>query len=691
MRTLRDWSLRTKVLVAAALAIVAGFGVMIAVIAANVYQDAVTVGYQRAGEQADAYAKQVEDSFRLGYAIPKQLAATVQGMQGPGLPDRKTIDGAVKRSLMSFPAGIGAWMLWEPNALDGKDDQFRLDWPIHDPTGRYTPYFTRSGGTVKQDIMIGDPEMRKKFDEFKEHPQDYKPPYEEGGWGDFYVVPKQRNRDTITEPYPYDVQGKKVLESSLVVAIHDDAGKFVGVAAVDLPLDGLQASIGQFKPFGVGYVTLLSNTGLYVVAKDTGKLGKPMDGKLLPAGLFDTLKGGKGGEFEQDGVLHVWRPVRVGDTGQNWALGVSIPSAAIVAQAVASRNMSIVVGAIATVAILLLLGLLLTALTRPLNRLAAAMEELSSGQGDLTRRLSVTAHDEIGRTSEAFNRFMGDLRDRFAEVRAQSEAVGDATIQLDESASQVESTSNQQAEAATATAASVEEVTVSIQHIADTAMEFERTARETGRSTATGQTLVADVANEIERLNDSVNTLAKTMDQLGIQSQQVNTIVQVIKDIADQTNLLALNAAIEAARAGEMGRGFAVVADEVRKLAARTAEATIEIGRIVQGIQREIDTAAGSMQDTRQQIDAGVTLSRKAADAIGEVHGETERLVARVADIADATREQAAASTDIAQNVERISSMAQTNRDAVTQVAGAVQHLETLSENLRGIVGRFKL
>ena len=78
--TMRDWSLRTKVLVAAALAIVAGFGAMIAVIAANVYQDAVTVGYQRAGEQADAYARQVEDSFRLGYAVPKQLAAAVQGM-----------------------------------------------------------------------------------------------------------------------------------------------------------------------------------------------------------------------------------------------------------------------------------------------------------------------------------------------------------------------------------------------------------------------------------------------------------------------------------------------------------------------------------------------------------------------------------------------------------------------------------
>jgi len=108
-------------------------------------------------------------------------------------------------------------------------------------------------------------------------------------------------------------------------------------------------------------------------------------------------------------------------------------------------------------------------------------------------------------------------------------------------------------------------------------------------------------------------------------------------------------------------------------------------------IQREIGAAGGNMRDTREQIATGVQISHRASEAIGAVRGETERLVSDVAVIADSTREQAAASTDIAQNVERISSMAQTNSHAVAEVAQAVEELEGLSRSLGELVGRFKI
>ncbi|WP_460526650.1 methyl-accepting chemotaxis protein [Chitinimonas naiadis] len=685
-----SWQLRTKVLVAAALAIAAGFGVMIWVIASGVYKDAEAVGLARAHEQADAYAQRVVDQFAVGYALPRHLADAVQGMQGSTFPERKTIDKLIMKLLAGFPTASGLWMIWEPNAMDGKDADYATQWPIHDPSGRYIPYITQAGGKVAQDNMLGADQL-KNAEPFRSNPSAYQPEYEKPGWGDFYYTPKQRQRDTVTEPYPYEVQGKMVLMSSLVVAIKDGAGKFLGVAALDLPLGNLQANFSQYKPFDVGYLTLVSNSGLYVVQQDAKLLGKPVEKDRYPSDFLANVQAGKSFEFESNGELQVWRPIQIGDTGQFWSLGVAIPKATIVAEAVKARRQAIVIGVVAATLILLVLGGLLTVLTRPLSRLARAMEVLASGEGDLTLRLQVDSHDEIGRTSEAFNQFMGKLREMFVQVREQSVSVGQAAERLSGSADTVEQSSNQQAEAATATAASVEEVTVSIQHIAETARDFERSARETGQVTARGQSLVDEVAAEIDKVNSSVDALASSMGRLGQQSAKVDIIVNVIKDIADQTNLLALNAAIEAARAGEQGRGFAVVADEVRKLAARTADATVEIGQIVLEIQREIEGAGGGMQSTRERIASGVAISHKASEVIGTVRGETERLVGDVAVIADSTREQAAASTDIAQNVERISNMAQNNSQAVAEVADAVTELESLSRSLGELVGRFKI
>ncbi|MEW9900264.1 methyl-accepting chemotaxis protein [Chitinivorax sp. PXF-14] len=690
MKAFRDWSLRTKVLIVAAVSIVLGFGVMIAIIASQMYASSEEQGLARAREQAEAYAQKVSADFAWGYQLPKHLALAVQGMQGKDFPERKTLDAMLIRMLQSVPQASGLWMLWEPNAMDGKDADYAKDWPVHDPTGRYMPYITRADNQIKQDTMLGA-DQQKAAEKFRENPEGYKPAYESSGWGDFYFVPKQRGRDTVTEPFPYDVQGKQVLMSSLVVAMKDGAGKFLGVSAIDVPLANLQESVGKYKPFGVGYVTLISNGGQYVVARDPKLLGKPVEPQAFDAGLLDAVKSGKPMQFEKDGYVHIFTPIAVGDTGEPWSIGVSVPQSVIVAEAVAVRNRAVLVGVVMTLVIIGLLALFLTALMRPLLRLSTAMEALAAGQGDLTRRLEVRAEDEIGRTAAHFNRFMGSLRDMFVDVRSQSEAVGGSAEQLAGSAHCVEAASAQQAEAATATAASVEQVTVSIQHIAETARDFEHTARATGTETANSQQLVTGVAHEIQLINDRVAKLSETMDSLGQQSEQVNTIVRVIKDIAEQTNLLALNAAIEAARAGEQGRGFAVVADEVRKLAARTAEATVEISRIVETIQTEIGTAASDMGAARSQIESGRELSQRAARSMDSVRDSTQHLVTSIVQIAEATSEQAAASTDIAQNIEKISTMSQNNSQAVDEVGKAVEQLEQLSSNLRGIVGRFKI
>jgi methyl-accepting chemotaxis protein/methyl-accepting chemotaxis protein-2 (aspartate sensor receptor) len=256
---------------------------------------------------------------------------------------------------------------------------------------------------------------------------------------------------------------------------------------------------------------------------------------------------------------------------------------------------------------------------------------------------------------------------------------------------QVEQSSAQQSDAASATAAGVEQVTVSVHHIADTAMLAESMARETGVLTEHSVATVDKVTGEIQRMTSNMQALAGRMGALGARSAEVSTIVGVIKDIADQTNLLALNAAIEAARAGEQGRGFAVVADEVRNLAGRTAEATVQISRIVNAISSETNDAVDEVKRSTELVSVSVGIAEEANVAMKGVYEKSVDLVDNIGDIASSTREQSNATSEIAQNVERISTMAQSNSEVAREVRAAVEQLREQSASLEALVGNFRL
>ncbi|EEG07211.1 methyl-accepting chemotaxis protein [Pseudogulbenkiania ferrooxidans] len=692
MRTKEKWGkLSRKITLIGGLSVALGFAVMVGLIAKISYDSALEQGYQLASEQAQGYARQVEAELGQNMVLPHHLAEAVLGLKKTAPPERKVVDGMIVTMLDHSPQNIGLWMLWEPNALDGRDDAYRLDWPRHDPTGRYTPYVTRdASGHAKMDVML-DAERVKAFPKYKDNPQSYQPDYEKPGWGDYYYVPKQRGRDTITEPFFYEVQGKKVLESSLVTMIKDQDDKFIGVSATDLALDALQQRYGFIRLYQTGYVRLVSEGGMYVANPDPAKVGKPVGKDEALGEKLLQIRQGENFVFEADGFTHFFFPVKIGDTGQFWSLGVSIPSAAITAPALKLRNSAILIGVLALIAIIAILALVVGALTRPLNQLADTMEQLASGQGDLTARIAIANRDEIGRTATAFNRFIDSLHGMFVGVREQSHAVAEAAARLTASAGQVEQASAAQSDTASATAAGVEQVSTSVQHIADSAGRAEELARQTGSITDQSVVTVKRVAAEIDSMTGDMHALAERMGALGSRSEEVSSIVRVIRDIADQTNLLALNAAIEAARAGEQGRGFAVVADEVRNLAGRTAEATLEIGRIVEAIGRETRDAVREVDGSRERAVSSVGVAQAADGSMQQVSHCSQQLVGNIVDIAAATREQSSASAEIARHVEQISAMAQSNRDVVQEVSAAAEQLHTLSANLEQLVGHFRL
>ncbi len=281
------------------------------------------------------------------------------------------------------------------------------------------------------------------------------------------------------------------------------------------------------------------------------------------------------------------------------------------------------------------------------------------------------------------------LRGMVLSIQASAEEVGQAARQLAVTSRAVAAASGQQSQATSATAAAIEEMTVGIESIAQSANSAKSYSQDAADLSRKGSDVVHAAASEMEKIAVSVEASSNIIGGLEQQSNEVSTIVSVIKEIADQTNLLALNAAIEAARAGEQGRGFAVVADEVRKLAERTTQSTLQITQTIAKIQDGTKSVVASMVAGVSQVRAGTTLAKQAGESIGEIQSGAAEVVGVVSDISSALGEQSKASADIARNVENIAQMVEANNSSAEQAAAAAHQLQKLAEDLSSSVRSF--
>ena len=326
---------------------------------------------------------------------------------------------------------------------------------------------------------------------------------------------------------------------------------------------------------------------------------------------------------------------------------------------------------------------------KPVDEIKEHLSEVINGH--MTSQVDISGRDEMGEvlcSVQSTKVLLGSIIDQIATV---SGHIDGRAKHLSEAMTRVSEGSRSQSEAANTMTSSVETMTASIDQIAENAGEVKRVSENSNSLASEGGRIVQQVVDDMARTNQAVMNTAQTMQQLGEQSDRIQDVVKVIKEIADQTNLLALNAAIEAARAGEQGRGFAVVADEVRKLAEKTGRSTQEIAGMVDEIRGSTSNAIAEMVATVEMVKAGSALAEKAGSSIVEINDGVSQVLNGVGDISASIQEQSVASREIAVNVEKVAQMSEENSESVKEVFGTVGNLETYSSALEQSVRHFRI
>lgn len=353
----------------------------------------------------------------------------------------------------------------------------------------------------------------------------------------------------------------------------------------------------------------------------------------------------------------------------------------------------------------------------PLQRIRSKLRYI--GEGDLTQAINIVGRDEISRVAEGINLMVERISELIGKSKSLTIMVSSATQELSQR-SQVSATlmenmtlqadelsrnASRQAELTDQSRQSVSEMTVAIQQMAENVQEVTSSALNAARQAEAGEQQLNLAIGQIATISQTVNSTADIIADLGVKSQEIGQIVDLITSIADQTNLLALNAAIEAARAGEQGRGFAVVAEEVRKLAEESGEAANRIAQLIWEIQNEADRAVKSMTDGTREVAKGSEVVNEAGRAFQEIIKAVNIVSQQIQEISAASQEMSAsaemairaieetnqAANDNAQLAKRIGEIVEKQMVAVEEMDAAVSQVGQVIDDLEQSIAFFKI
>ncbi|MEZ1324152.1 methyl-accepting chemotaxis protein [Pseudomonas fluorescens] len=653
----------------------------------------------KAAEQAVRVQKTFGESLTVITAVADQIKdmrvmAAKRSLDAGAL--REELNLSLKTAFERNDKVLGIWLAFEPNALDGKDSEFANDAARQsNEAGRFATYWSRAAGASLNTIMVEE-DLTKTTLSVSGTP-----------YNSWYTCPRDNKRTCLLDPYADTVGGKEMLMTTISVPLIVD-GKAIGVVGVDIALDALQAAAvdSQRSLFNnAGHMLIVSGSGvLGADSSDASKVGKKISDTLGADGkdVLQLLTSGTPKILEQGDLIRAVYPVDPIGNSRAWGVVIDLPKQVLLADSVKLQAVlddaqetgvitALLVAVVAGLVGLLLIWLTASGVTRPINSVAEMLKNIASGEGDLTQRLNYSKKDELGELVNWFNRFLDKLQPTIAQIKQSiTEARGTAD-QSSEIARQTSEGMQVQFREIDQVATASNEMSATAHDVANSASNAANAAKGADQSAKDGMSIIERSTRDINQLADEVSKAVTEVEALAVNSEQIGSVLEVIRSIAEQTNLLALNAAIEAARAGESGRGFAVVADEVRNLAKRTQDSVEEIRIVIERIQTGTRGVVATMHSSQTQAHNNAGQIRQAVDALGKISDAVTVISDMNLQIASAAEQQSAVAEEVNRNVSAIRTVTETLTEQATESAAISSQLNALASQQMKLMDQFRV